>query len=220
MKYILPTLILATFLSASAAEAATDNHTGMFGNSYFAVSGNASWMRNSDTLNTATGETGNVDYNTGWAAQAALGYMLPSWGDFRFELEGGYHQAGLDTTTTSITGTTNPGGTMKIASYMGNIYYDLRSFHLGSKLVPYVGAGAGGAYTWIPRNSGLSNTDRSDNSFAYQFMAGLSYVAASMPNTDWSLGYRYFAVHDPKFGAVEFDTVSSNSIELGARFHF
>jgi hypothetical protein len=230
IKPIIACAALITVAAPSMAATADTAHrdTRWFGNPYFALSGDLSWMRDTDTANSATGETGRIDYDTGWGVNAALGYLMPAFGDFRFEVEGGYHQFGLDSSVTSITGAHNPNNDLKLFSYMGNLYYDLRSmshwFSRQSQFVPYIGGGLGGTSVRLPRNSGLGATDDHDNVFAYQLMAGISYVASSMPNTDWSLGYRFFNANDPEFdagaGKVRLDDLRSNNIELGVRWHF
>jgi OmpA-OmpF porin, OOP family len=197
------------------------------GNMYGSLSGSANWLNDIDSNNTATGETGDIDADLGWGANAALGYMLPAWGDFRFELEGGYKQYGLDDVASSIGGTVNPDGDFRIYSYMANLYYDLRNMHswfnASSHWVPFIGAGLGGAYLRMPRNIGLGATDDNDNVFAYQAMAGIGYVPENS-RTEWYVGYRYFGTQEPEFdtagGSIDLDHLRSNNVELGMRYHF
>ena len=154
-------------------------------NWYAGVSGDVTWMQH-----TNTGGGGNVE----------LGYQLPH---VRVEAEGGYHTAGGD----------GGYGDTHYYTYMGNLYWDIGSVsgsYSGWQVTPYIGGGLGDAQ--IHRGaSGISGTS-SENSFAYQGMAGLTFASASMPNTDWSLGYRYL-------GADDTNPRASN-VELAARFRF
>src|SRR4051794_25264176 len=90
-------LAVSTTLSTPlyAATSNTSQGHGFFGNAYMGLSGDALWLSNIDSNNSATGETGNIDTKMLWGANAQLGYLMPSMGAFRFELEGGYHRAEL-----------------------------------------------------------------------------------------------------------------------------
>jgi len=134
--------------------------------------------------------------DTGGGGNAQLGYMFPSdgFGDLRLEGEFGYHDA----------------SSTHYFTYMGNAYYDFGRWAANSgsvRIVPYLGAGVGDATVHFQRNG-------SGDALAYQGMAGLSFICASMPNTDWSLGYRYQG-SDETHGS----RLNANNIELGVRFH-
>jgi len=187
MKYSIKTLvnfsaIAVTLMTSSAYAAATQN------NWYIGGSGDLTWLRNSDT-----GGGGNVD----------LGY---AFNDFRIEAEAGYHAA---------SGSDGFGSTHYF-TYMGNVYYDFNTLFSPSSsgwhIAPYIGAGLGDAAVHFG-SSNFSNTfHHHENDFAYQGMAGLNFVSASMPNTDWLIGYRY--------QGTDSDNIHANSLELGVRFHF
>ena len=187
MHHSIKLLIASTCLASSAtipAYAATTKWGGWYGD----LSGDLTWLRHSDT-----GGGGNV----------ALGYRFS---DFRLEGEAGYHGAGGDG---------GHSGTHYF-TYMGNLYYDFNrafpSSNSGWQVVPYIGGGLGDAQVHLG-NSSFSNTFRHhDNDFAYQGMAGLTFVSDSMPHTDWSLGYRYLGTDQ--------DNLHANNLELAIRYHF
>jgi len=158
------------------------------GSWYAGGSGDLTWLRNSNT-----GGGGNVD----------LGYQFQ---DFRIEGEAGYHSASGD----------NGYGNTRYLTYMGNVYYDFNTVFSASgsgwHVVPYVGGGLGDAEVHFGSGDIVTTYHHHENDFAYQGMAGLSFVSASMPNTDWSLGYRYTG--------TDSDNIHANSLELGVRFHF
>lgn len=160
---------------------------------YLGLSGDLTWMSHS-----TTGGGGNVD----------LGYRFsPSnMGDFRLEGEAGYHGAG---------GKTGYSSTHYI-TYMGNLYYDFNTIFSpsasGWHVVPYIGGGLGDAAVHVGHSDLATTFHHHENDFAYQGMAGLTLVDESMPNTDWSVGYRYLG--------TDGSDVHSNSLELGVRFHF
>ena len=172
------TRALIPLLLAGSAHAAANST--MPDNWYLGLSGDITWMRNSDT-----GGGGNVE----------LGYHLNR--DFRLEGEVGYHDAdGHDGY-----------GEEHYYTYMGNLLYDFNgafsSNSSGWRVVPYVGGGIGDAQ--IHNGDGVSSASRNNNSFAYQGMAGLTLVSSAAPNTDWSLGYRYQGTDtdDPHANNVE-----------------
>src|SRR5262249_41367887 len=106
--------ILATGDSSQAATVVPTNW-------YAGISGDLTWLRNSDT-----GGGGNVD----------IGYRFD---DFRIEGEAGYHGAG---------GQSGFGSTHYF-TWMGNVYYDFNrifpSSGSGWHVAPYVGGGLGDA---------------------------------------------------------------------------
>lgn len=181
---LLATSAAVSLLMVSSAQAVSPQN-----NWYLGLSGDLTWMRHSDI-----GGGGNV----------ALGYRA---NNFRLEGEVGYHGADGDD---------GYSGTHYI-SYMGNAYYDFNRM-LGSssgsswQVVPYIGGGVGVASVRFGHANVGDTFRHHDNTFTYQGMAGLGMVSASMPNTDWSIGYRYLG--------TDKHNIHSNSAELGLRFHF
>lgn len=186
---------------------------------YVGLSGGMSFLNDSDV---GGASTGNVDFDNGGFANVSLGYLPPirGFGNFRVEAELGYHYNSIDTVQLGATTGTSRGN-VQMYSYMANLYYDFRG---STRWAPYVGAGAGGASVNIDRSSSLALTGDSDHVLAYQLMAGVSYRPATLPNTEWYAGYRYFTAQDPEFtnasGRLELDDLISHNAEVGARFRF
>lgn len=138
-------------------------------------------------------------------------------GDVRFELEGAYHAFGLD----RVRANTDPSGDMKATALMANMYYD---WHTDTSLSPYVGVGIGRAHMKFGTGEGLGNSDNGDDVTAWQAMAGIAYVDASMPNTIWTVGYKYIDFDQPSFssagGDIELDPVHEHTIEFGVNYRF
>lgn len=157
---------------------------------YVGGSGDVTWLEHSDT-----GGGGNID----------IGYRIAP--DIRLEGEVGYHDAAGESGHPD----------QHYFTYMGNAYYDFNQLayapaSAGWRMVPYIGGGIGMA-SINNGNSNFANTfHHHDDEFAYQGMAGVSFICDSMPNADWVLGYRYQ-------GADE-NSIEANNIELGVRFHF
>lgn len=187
---------------------------------YLGLAASLTYLNDSDISGATTGE---MEFDTGAGFAASLGYMPPfemaPFNNMRLEAELAYRRNDLDQRVTGGVASTARGA-MRVWSYMANAYYDFRN---QTRWTPYFGAGAGGAEVKLGSQSGLGNTDETDNVFAYQFMAGLTYSPQSMPQTDWGLGYRYFATGDVEYATaasrveLEYD---SHNIELGARFRF
>ena len=139
------------------------------GGVYVGLEGGLNWMFNSSFNSTVAvpGGAGSFSTNASWNTGYVLGGMVGY--DFvgpRVELEGAYR---------ANTGTLNFGGIAGSAginfqqiNVMGNIYYD---FMAGSRIVPYVGAGAGVAFL----NAGALNNAVNSTQFAYQAMVGVGY---------------------------------------------
>jgi len=202
--------------------------TGFFVSNAFA----SSWYIGADgdvalpRSNTITGSTdGSVDYkSSSEGGDVALGYepqsLSGAMGDVRLEVQGGYHPFKLqDVIADGVSSDSN--GNLRIATLMGNAYFDLRT---NSGLTPYVGAGAGDAYIDFARNNGFDATKSQDNRLGYQLMGGVSYTMPSMPKLDWSVGYRYLGTTGPQFatttGDIKFDALHASNVEAGIKYHF
>jgi len=217
MKFLIPVTLLASSILATSAFAAGQDSPW-----YAGVSGDMSFPRST----TVTGTTsGNIKYKFSSGGNIEFGYepqMLGNaTGDVRLEAEGGYHAFGLKDVTHGGVTNSSPTGDLKVMTLMGNAYYDL---HTGTSFTPYVGAGVGDAHVTFGRNNGFGATSSSDNRLGYQFMTGVSYTPASMPHTDWSLGYRYLGTTSPQFttatGTDKFSAIHASNIELGFKYHF
>lgn len=186
VKSIVITGTCAASLAAAGSAFAAQQPSG--NGWYTGVSGDFTWLRHSET-----GGGGNVD----------IGYRS---GDVRLEAQLGYHGADGDA------GYSNT----HYFTAMANGYYDFNTASsqpaTGWRMVPYIGAGVGSAMTHYGRGGFSSTWDHHDSSFAYQGMAGLTFVSASMPRTAWTVGYRYL-------GTDEHNLHASN-LELGVRYHF
>lgn len=206
--------LAATCLLSFSLSAQASDHRSF----YVGVKGDIANAADSDIKGTATG---TVKYGFSSGIGGVLGWqpalLDTRSGDLRVELEGSYHAFGLDT----VGSNNNPSGDMKVTALMANLYYD---WHTNSPYSPYIGIGTGKAKVKFGTGEGLGNTDATDNVAARQLMAGISYQTESMPNTVWSLGYKYLDVNQPSFssagGNVKLDPVHENTIELGFRYRF
>lgn len=212
----------AAFMAATAAAAAPAADSGdRWPHWYVGLQGGVGFLQDTSLRGA---KTGKASYDTGWTGAASLGYR-PAFGspmldDLRFEVEEGYHKtrmkhALLNGTPTAI------GDNTDVWSTMGNVYFDL---HNDSRFTPYVGAGGGMARVGLRKSAALGNTGETDTKFAYQFLAGIAYAPASIPLTEWTLGYRYFVVPTPEFSTattpLKLNNYKYSDIELGARFEF
>lgn len=188
---------------------------------YVGLSAGVAYVEDSDLSNAVSGD---LEYDTGVAATASLGYM-PFFGNqaldnVRIEAELGYRYQSLDSFSNAGV-SSNAGDYARIVTYLANAYYDFRS---DSQWTPYLGAGLGGASVNLPTGSGLGNTDEKDAVFAYQFLGGVTYAPTSIPMTEWGIGYRYFTADSPRFATatshIKLDDITSHNIEANARFRF
>ena len=217
MKYLAALSFIASSCIATAAFAG-----GQDSEWYTGLSGDISFPRDTSVTGTTSGD---IKYKFSSGGNISLGYrpnaLNNSTGDARFELEGGYHAFGLKSITANGVTNANPSGDLKAFTLMGNAYYDL---HTGTPFTPYIGAGIGDADINFDKSNGFGMTKSNSNQLGYQFMTGVSYTPESLPQTEWSLGYRYLGTTSPQFatttGDVKFDPIRASNVELGFKYHF
>lgn len=188
------------------------------------VSGHLGMAMPSDatgTDSTVPGLSLDVDYDSGFAINLALGYRT---GPMRLEGEIGYQKSDVDTITASYGGVSASASSgfsadTSVTSFMLNGYYD---FQNSSAFTPYITAGLGFAKVKasldIPDYGlGSYNWSDKDTVFAYQIGAGFEYAVNQTVSLD--ARYRYFATSDPSFGTEDWE-FSSHNLMLGARFKF
>ncbi len=212
---------LATASLTAVAQASTGGPIG-----YVGLRGSVIETDDGDT----TSGSINYDesYNTGWGASAFLGWVLNK--DFRFELEAGYRSADLDSVFITRDDFDNSleghrfdvGGHADVGAFMGNVYYDIH--FLGDiGVLPWIGAGIGGAYIDYNVTEPTVTLAAKDNTwaFAYQFMAGVTVPLAD--SISGSIGYRFFQTEDftyvDSFGLGFQTKLTQQSIDVGLQFH-
>ncbi len=168
--------------------------------------------------------TFNFKTDSGWLAGGAIGYDLrdayPDIGTGRIELEVTSRENDLDEYEDADV-ETSASGTIKAESIMLNTIGEYRD---GLPWIPYIGLGAGAARLTLDKlaTAGTSLVDDEDTVLAYQGLAGIGLQVACRLYLD--LGYRYFAVYDPKFTdatGVDFDAeYASHNVTLGMRLDF
>lgn len=183
---------LKTIAGASAFMLAALPLTAHADNWYLGASGDLTWPDHADT-----GGGGNID----------LGYRFGAgtMGDFRLEAEAGYHEAPGDSGY----------GDTRYFTYMGNAYYDFNMNLMSGgtmAITPYIGGGIGDAQVNYGDSSFSQTFHHHNNTFAYQGMAGLNITDASMPNTNWYIGYRYTGTDD--------NNLDASNLEVGLRYNF
>lgn len=205
---------------------------------YVSVFGGANWIPDKSAHTSYTSRAGltfthtgslSESFRTGFVLGGAVGVHLTNWVEgLRAELEASYrrnhvhgnwathittHSGGEGRRTTSAHGTLD--GHISTFAVLANVWYDI---DLGSRLHPYVGAGAGWARSRIAFqavtttfNNSTSDFGDERSGFAYQLGVGLNYDV--MPGTQIGIGYRYFRAPslDPFFDGKE-GTVIRNKI--------
>lgn len=119
----------------------------------------------------ANANTWRQQQDAGYAVAGQIGY---GFGQIRLEGELGYRQNNLSKFTDAA-GTPSAGGDIGGISAMANAFYD---FDTGTRLTPYLGAGAGGLDVSAGNIAagGVGVTNASQFVFAYQGIAGASYA--------------------------------------------
>lgn len=214
-------IFLSLALLSSVASFADANAQERFPKWYVGLQGAVNFVDDSDLSNPPIfgGGSVDIDYDNGFGAGVALGYMPAGTQSFldmmRFDLEYYYRKSDVDTFAGG-----SGSGDITSNSLMLNAYYDIAT---GTGWVPYLGAGAG--LSEIELQTGTGSVDDSDTVFAWNLMAGVGYAPTSMPNTVWSIGYRYFAAEDPEFGITGTTSTTEtdydvHNVEAGVRLLF
>ena len=172
------------------------------------VSGNIGFAMLSDsdvTDSTIPGITIDMEYDTGLALGAALGY---DFGNTRLEGEISYQKNDFE--KASLLGVdVDLTGDVTSLSLLMNGYYD---FVNNSAFTPYLSAGLGFAKVEVNDlnipGSGLPNSNDDDTVFAYQVGVGVGYAVNEKVTID--VKYRYFATSDPEFDTTEAEFASHN----------
>lgn len=153
--------------------------------------------------------TGTIDYDTGWALGAAVGYDITP--NIAAELEYAYRTADLKN---DVDGDTNSNAVMV------NGIYKFNPMGTTGAWQPYVGGGLGWANIDVATDDFGSYT-RND-AFAYQFIGGVSYRIS--PQLSLLGELRYFGTDNRKASGkndtrldVEYNTVD---VLVGASYNF
>ncbi|MDZ4870116.1 MAG: outer membrane beta-barrel protein [Alphaproteobacteria bacterium] len=173
------TVALACALPASA---------GNFNGWYIGLEGGGNWNSDNDASFATVPPLFapvDVEFDTGWAALATMGYAFENSG-WRVEGEFGYRHNDVD-----AIGGTSVNGELTSMSLMANVLYD---FKLMDRLTLSVGAGAGAEHSTF--DDGVIDQDE-DYNFAYQGIAGLSYAVT--PRMDLTLNYRYMRTDESSY---------------------
>ncbi len=160
----------------------------------------------------------DVEFNWGWGTAASFGYQYDN--GIRTEIEGAYRSVDVE----SISFASPGGGDIRVSTIMANILFDLDIMD-DSRIMPYIGGGAGLAYTDFhdvtPVGVTTSQTvDDTDIAPALQAIVGMNYALS--PTTDLYTNYHFMSVLSPEFTTSNLVSVSANydssSLFVGVRF--
>lgn len=132
----------------------------------------------------------DASYTSGFNAGGRIGYKSSP---LRYEAELSYIEADTRKFDVNFVPQNGVSGEAVATALMANVYYDFPE--IVPAIEPYLGAGLG--YAWVEttlKSSGPFGPNRfkdSNNVFAYQATAGLTYNFAENYSVD--AGYRYFA---------------------------
>ena len=152
----------------------------------------------------ATGKSGagsaKIPMDMGFRVGLIGGYDLAKWA--AIELETGFLYNGV-----KDSGSTWFGAVPVLANLVFRYEND-------SKFVPYIGAGAGGAWTMVEGNS----LNQSTFVFAYQAKAGVAYEIS--PSMSVDVGYKFFSTAEQKYSGFKVKDVYCHFIGLGLTYKF
>jgi len=156
----------------------------------------------------------NTGYKSGYDVGGSIGFKGTP---MRYEGQLTYIDAGLKKFTLNSVERTGVSGNSDAFLAMGNVYYDFNT--TTPTLQPFLGVGIGYARVHAKLNStgpfGATQYSGSNNVFAYQGTAGLTYNIA--PNYAINAGYRYIATKHVRSLGKSFQASLAN---LGVVYRF
>ncbi len=221
------TLLPAALAVCGAAITQTATAGNAHGVAYIGLRGSYVFTNDGSTTGTS-GFSYDQGYDDGYAGAVYIGWALHD--ALRLELEGGFRSADIETVTI-VTGdalltylpgdTADVGADAQAGTVMANFYYDMDVF--GGDVVPWLGAGLGGAHVEYNVTDPLGVFSGNDKAwiFAYQLMAGLTFPIGE----GWSLtaSYHYFTTEEfdrtGTTGEVFKTDLTQHSVDLGIQWH-
>lgn len=212
-------MLRSVFLGATALALVAPVHAGQNG-FYSAIEGGAGFMPAMDGYETfgalLFGE--RVDFETGWAVLATVGY---EWGNWRFEGEVGYRSNDMERIVFTTGGSSTDVDDLSQLTLMANLLYDIA---LQPNLTLSIGGGGGLdrlSFNW-PGFSQPGGVQGDDWAIAYQGIVGLSY-AIDGPLEVFA-NYRYLYANEFDFedgiNRQHFDHVQTHTVSAGLRYSF
>lgn len=193
---------------------------------YLDIAGAYTLNGDQNAQNNATGTTGHLTLDDGYAAHLAGGWDFGSQGPVgvRAELELGYGVADYDVATITKSGVATSAaqtGRVTNTSVMANGFADIPLTKNG-QLEWYVGLGVGVAF--LSTDPILSSTGAvqvrgwDEPVLAGQAMTGLVYHF----DNNWALhgGYRYYRTQNVTVNQLHYDGNEVHAFELGLRYSF
>ena len=228
MKYKSALLVTVAAVSVGAASQSEARHNGW----YVGIEAGANWIDDTDVLRSFVvteppveeefsevalvvppfAQT-QLEFDTGWAALATVGYAFDN--NWRIEGELGFRTNDFDVNNFFRGKRLAPtSGDLTEYTAMINVIYDVP---LAEKVHLNLGLGAGVDYADLDVNGVGSD---SDTNFAYQAIAGVTYEISK--RLDLTLTYRYLHVESPDFsnagGSVRVDDLEKHTVTLGLRY--
>lgn len=193
---------------------------------YLDIAGAYTFNGDQDAQNNATGTTGHLTLDDGYAAHLAAGWDFGAQGAVggRAELEIGHGVANYDMatiTTGPLSTSFSQTGKITNTSFMANGFVDVPLTKNG-ELEWYAGLGLGVAM--LDTDPILSGTGAvlvrgwNEPVLAGQLMTGLTYHF----DDHWALrgGYRYYTTESVTVNQLHYDRNEVHALELGLRYNF
>ena len=190
------TLIVAAAVATPALRASAAD-SGTSAGPYLTLDGGVNIMQ--DVTVESRGFSDKVKMDTGFRVGLIAGFNLNEWA--ALELESGFLYNSVKDSDTWL-------GTVPV---LGNVVFRLEN---ASGFVPYIGAGAGGAYTMV-RDGGA---DDSDFVFAYQGKIGVAYQISPCMALD--VGYKFFGTAEQKYDNFKLTDIYNHYIGISLTWKF
>ena len=155
-----------------------------------------------DTAARYNGALAYYNFNTGYRGDLHLGYRFVN--GLLLELDPGYIYNSVANTSGDVE--------LEQVPVLLNLKYQLP---LGGPLKPFVGIGAGAAFSWLnvsPASTGFHDV----TTFAWQAEAGVQYAISDQ--LALGLGYKCFSTGNLEFGTVGLNSMLTHCVQMSITF--
>lgn len=215
-RYVAGMIAMSLCLGTTVAQGQYYSYLSPDAGPYFRLALGPSFFQDGQLTQYGAFPNSTVYYDTGLAFEGAFGWAFNKYAALDFET--GFIGANIN----------NVPGYISVNSYLYNVPF-LVNFTLSypiprTVVVPYIGAGVGGADVVFntdqfgPNSSDYVTGSEDDVVFAGQLFAGLRFEITQ--NMSLEVGYKFFATDDPTFSYPNLNTPGNFNVGFqGARTH-
>lgn len=190
---------------------------------YVSLEGGGNWVQDWDFNLTGKDTPGSIEFDTGWAVLASVGYDFGNWSA---EFEAGhrsnkFNQMTSDEAPAAFRRNLFDDVKLEEASFMGNLKYN---YPVTEKLTLTLGGGLGVDQARLKLATNNRSSESDDWNFAYQGIASAGYAIGQ--RSELYIAYRYFRTNSAQFdfrptfeNVYDGDNFQKHTATIGFRYY-